>query len=275
VGRVWSVFGDIRLKATTQHGLLTRAQLLQAGLTSEQIRRWAETGRLIRVHQGVYALGHLPPSPHAKTMAALLACGPHAVLSHRSAAQLWGLMRYHGPIEVTAPTKRSRPGVIVHRDRLEETDVTCHWGLPTTTAARTLEDIARVLTRDSLTRAVNTARLNGHLSLDDLPPRLRADQAPRPTRSGFEDAFLRFVRRHRLPMPEVNAIVAGYEVDMLWRPQLLVAELDGHQHDAQFESDREKDADLLAHGVRVIRVTYERFTERPGKEAARFRALLA
>ena len=208
-------------------------------------------------------------------MAALLACGPTAVLSHRSAAKLWGLIRYDGPTEVTAANTRRRKGVVVHRHRLTEADVTRHWDLPVTTPARTLKDVAATLPAATLTRAVNDARLNNLLSIDDLTPKLRHDQPTRPTRSAFEDAFLTFVRRHRLPTPEVNTVVAGYEVDMLWRPQRLIAELDGHQHEWQFETDREKDADLLAAGHRVVRVTYERLTERPGAEAKRFRALLA
>jgi very-short-patch-repair endonuclease len=211
-------------------------------------------------------------------MAALLACGPSAVLSHRSAAKLWGLIRYDGPIEVTAPTKRHRPGITVHRHQLTDADITRHWDLPVTTPARTLTDLAGALTPAALTRAVNDARLRNVLNLDDLPPRLRTGQPERPTRSAFEDAFLRFVARHRLPTPEVNQHVAGYEVDMLWRPQRLVAELDSREwHDdaLPFEHDREKDADLLTAGFRVVRVTWERLTDRPAKEAARFRALLA
>jgi very-short-patch-repair endonuclease len=254
--------------------MLTRSQLLSAGLSANTIDRWIKTGRLIPLHRGVYALGHLPPSPHARTMAALLACGPTAVLSHRSAAKLWGLLRYDGPTEVTTRNTRRRPGIVVHRHTLAETDVTRHWGIPTTTVARTLADLAHTLSPAVLTRAVNTARLNGHLSLDDLPPALRHGQTARPTRSAFEDAFLRFVRRYRLPVPEVNAIVAGYEVDMLWRPQRLIAELDGHQHDIQFEADREKDAHLLSHDFRVVRVTWDRLGERAAAEAARFELLL-
>jgi very-short-patch-repair endonuclease len=265
----------MRPQLHTQHGITTREQLLSAGLSPETIKRWLRNGRLIPLHRGVYAVGHLPPSPHAKTMAALLACGPTAVLSHRSAAKLWGLLRYDGPIEVTADNTRRRKGIIVHRHRLTDAEVTHHWGLPVTTAARTLTDLASVLSPDTLTRAVNAARVASVLNVDDLPPKLRQGQTPRPTRSALEDAFLRFIRRHRLPMPEVNTHVAGYEVDMLWRPQRLIAELDGHQHEMQFETDREKDADLLAAGHRVIRVTYERLTERPAKEAARFRQLLA
>jgi very-short-patch-repair endonuclease len=272
---VCAVNRAIRNQLHTQHGITTHAQLLNAGFSPDKIHRWVKAGHLIALHRGVYAVGHLPPSPHAKAMAALLACGPTAVLSHRSAAQLWGLIRYDGPIEVTAANTRRRSGVVVHRHRLTEAEITRHWDLPVTTPARTLTDLAATLSPVALTRAVNDARLRNLLSLDDLPPRLRGAQTPRPTRSAFEDAFLAFVRRHRLPAPEVNTIVAGYEVDMLWRPQRLVAELDGRQHELQFETDREKDADLLAAGLRVVRVTWERLTERPAQEAARFRALLA
>jgi hypothetical protein len=211
----------MRRKLHTQHGMITRAQLLTAGLAENTIDRWIKSGRLIPLYRGVYAVGHLSPSPHAKTMAALLACRPAAVLSHRSAAKLWGLIRYDGPIEVTADNTRRRPGIIVHRHRLTDAEVTHHWGLRVTTAARTLADLASVLSPDTLTRAVNAARISRILNLDDLPPKLREGQTPRTTRSALEDAFLRFIRRHRLPMPEVNTHVAGYEVDMLWRPHRL------------------------------------------------------
>jgi very-short-patch-repair endonuclease len=247
-------------------------------LAENTIDRWVKSGRLIAIHRGVYAVGHFPPSPHAKTMAALLACGPRAVLSHRSAAALWGLIRYDGPTEVTAPTKRRRPGIVVHRHELTERDITCHYALPVTTPARTLKDLAHALTPAALTRAVNDARLSHLVNLDDLPPKLRNGQPARPTRSVLEDAFLSFIARYQLPAPEVNQHVAGYEVDMLWRPRRLIAELDSREfHDdaLPFEHDREKDADLLTAGYRVVRVTCERLTERPAKEAARFHALLA
>jgi very-short-patch-repair endonuclease len=260
--------------ASEQHGILTRSQLLHAGVGSDTIRRWIKTGRLIRIHQGIYALGHLPPSPHARTMAAVLACGHGAVLSHRSAATLYGLFRYAGPIEVTAPTKRTRPGVIVHRSALADRDVTQHWAIPVTTPARTLTDLAGTLDPASLTRAVNAARVAKLMSRDDLPPRLRKGQTPRPTRSAFEDSFRVFCARHRLPQPEINAIVAGYEVDAFWRPQRLVAELDGEEFHQDFEADRAKDADLVEAGLRVVRLTWDRLTRQPKREAARFRRLL-
>jgi very-short-patch-repair endonuclease len=259
--------------ATEQHGILTRSQLLHAGVGSKHVDHWIKTGRLIQMHRGVYALGHMPPSPHARSMAAVLACGPDAALSHRSAAKLWGLIRYDGPVEVTARTRRRRPGVIVHENKLMDRDVTTHWGVRTTTAARTLTDLAGTLDPASLTRAVNAARINRHLSLDDLPARFGA-QPKRPARSAFEDAFPKFCARHRLPQPEINAIVAGYEVDAYWPAKKLVVELDGEEFHQGFEADRLKDADLVEAGLRVVRVTWDRLTLEPKREARRFRTLL-
>ena len=260
--------------AADQHGIVTRAQLLDAGVGPDTVKHWVKAGQLIRVHQGVYALGHLPPSPHGRTMAAVLACGRGAVLSHRSAAQLYGLIRYSGPIEITARTRRRRPGVIVHESNLHEHDVTTHWGIPTTSPARTLTDLAHTLSPAALTRAVNDARLAKLMSLDDLPPRLRKGQSARPTRSAFEDAFPTFCARHRLPQPQINAIVAGYEVDAYWPAKHLVAELDGEEFHQDFEADRAKDADLVEAGFRVVRVTWDRLTHGAQREAARFRTLL-
>ena len=261
--------------ATEQHGIVTRSQLLNAGVGSRTVDHWIKTGRLIVLHRGVFALGHVPPSPHARSMAAVLACGPGAVLSHRSAAKLYGLIRYDGPIEITTRTRRRRPGVIVHESRLTDADVTHHWGIPTTSPARTLTDLAHTLSPAALTRAVNAARVAKLMSRDDLPPRLRKGQTPRPTRSAFEDAFRSFCTRHHLPQPEINAIIAGYEVDALWRPQNLVAELDGEEFHQDFEADRAKDADLVEAGLRVVRLTWDRLTGQPTREAARFRTLLS
>jgi hypothetical protein len=269
--------------ASAQHGVVTRAQLLDAGFSAGDIAYRLKVGRLLAVHRGVYAVGHLPPSPHAKSMAAVLACGPHAVLSHRSAAVLYGLIRYHGPIDVTAPTKRAHRGIVLHRSATA--DRTTHYGIPVTTPARTVLDLADVLDPASLTRAVNEARLRHLLSAADLERTLAGSPGRRtgafesthaPTRSVFEDMFLAFIDRHDLPRPEVNQHIHGYEVDMLWRPQRLVAELDGRAyHEHSFERDREKDAHLLAAGLTTIRVTWRRLTETPDREARRLHALLA
>jgi very-short-patch-repair endonuclease len=222
-------------------------------------------------------------------MAAVLACGANAVLSHRSAAALWGLIRHHGPVDITAAGNHTHRGVALHRSRtLSEQDVTVHYGIPTTTPARTLLDLAGTLDPRSLARAVNDARLHRLLSLDQLAALLarspgRATQHlaehlgdATPTRSMFEDAFLVFLDRHCLPRPEVNRRMRGYEVDMLWRPQRLIAELDGRvYHEHAFEEDRDRDAELLAAGFRTVRVTWRRLTTSEAREAARFRALLA
>jgi Transcriptional regulator, AbiEi antitoxin/Protein of unknown function (DUF559) len=267
--------------ASAQHGVVTRAQLLNAGVSGDAIHRRVKAGRLISVHRGVFAVGHLPPSPHARAMAAVLACGPDAVLSHRSAGALYGLIRYDGPVDVTAPTNRAHRGIALHRSRHIER--TLHYGIPVTTPARTLVDLAGLLDAAALTRAVNEARLRHLLSDDALitaannaPGRKTTGLIPThaPTRSAFEDAFLAFVDRYDLPRPEVNQIVHGYEVDMLWRPQRLVAELDGRQHAFAFEIDRERDAHLLAHGLSTIRITWRRLTGTPAKEARRLRTLL-
>jgi very-short-patch-repair endonuclease len=204
-------------------------------------------------------------------MAAVLACGPGAVLSHRSAAALWEITPpWRGPEDVTATERRRHPRIHTHRSRtLTRADITVHFGIPVTTAARTLDDLARVLSSHSLTRAVNEARVR-NLVRDHSPT------ATGPTRSHLEDEFLRFVDRYNLPRPEVNQRVAGKEVDMVWREQRLIVELDSRSfHRDTFEQDRERDAHLLSEGFAVLRITSHRLKRAPRREADRLRALLA
>lgn len=274
--------------------MVTARQLTDANVGAAAIRYRARTGRLHRLHRGVYAVGYVSPSPHARVMAAVLACGRGAVLSHRSAAVLWELLpRWRGPVEVIAPGKHIHRGVRAHRSAgLGADERTVHLGIPVTTPARTLVDLADVLDDRALARAVNEARVLRLVRLDDVagllarsrgrraPARLAqfVDRGDQPTRSAFEDAFLLFAERHGLPRPEVNQRVAGHEVDMLWRRQRLVVELDGrtfHDHDRAFERDRDRDADLLAYGYSVVRVTWRRLTQRPQREARRLGSLLA
>ena len=249
--------------------MVSHTQLLDAGLNADAIAYRLKVGRLHRLHRGVYAVGHRPPSPHARAMAAVLACGPRAVLSHRSAAALWAVTPpWRGPVEVTAPTDRRHPTIHTHRSRtLTPADTTVHYGIPVTTPARTLRDLHHVLSTRSLTRAVNEARIK----------RLIAQTAgTAPTRSILEDEFLRFIDRHGLPRPEVNQRIAGHEVDAVWRDRRLIVELDGHTfHRHAFEQDRERDADLLAVGFAVLRITHRRLTEQERREADRLRVLLA
>ncbi len=286
---------DARLAqiAARQHGVVSRAQLLSAGLPATAIDYRVRVGRLQLVHRGVYGVGHCPTSRPARAMAAVLACGSGAVLSHRSAAALWEIdPRWREPLEVTS-THHPRPrGIRVHRTRsLTATHVTSRLGIPVTTPARTLLDLTHVLDDRALTRAANQAQVLRLVRLDHFaallasgPGRATArlrrlvetDDAP--TRSVFEDAFLAFVERHGLPRPRVNRRVVGHEVDMLWPAERLIVELDGyayHGHRRSFEHDRERDADLLAAGYRVVRVTWRRLRDRPVPEAARLQSLLA
>jgi very-short-patch-repair endonuclease/predicted transcriptional regulator of viral defense system len=278
--------------AARQHGMVTRVQLLAAGLSAADIDYRVRIGRLVRIHNGVYAVGHLPPSPHARAMAAVLACGPGAVLSHRSAGALWSLGPWwSGQVDVTVRAKRSRQGIRVHRSStLTRADTTRHYGIPVTSPARTLLDLADVLDDKALARAVNEARLAHRTTQAELAALLtrspgRAttrltpflEQPGGPTRSTFEDAFLKFVKRHGLPTPEVNQVVAGHEVDSLWRDQRLVVELDSRTHhdtDDAFEVDRERDADLLNAGFSVARVTSRRLRRDAAREAERLRRIL-
>lgn len=192
---------------------------------------------------------------------------------------------------MTAATRHRLSGVIVHRSRtLTPADVTVHYGIPVTTPARTLLDLAGTLTDRALARAVNEARLARLVTVEELhgliersPGRAtrrlqRLIERPGgPTRSEFEDTFLPFARRRRLPLPLMNSRAAGYEVDLLWPAQNLVGELDSRTHHdtpAAFERDRERDADLLVAGYRVIRITWERLRHHPAHEAERLRRLL-
>jgi hypothetical protein len=192
------------------------------------------------------------------------------VLSHRSAAVLWEIIpRRQGPIDVTARNYHQHRGIRAHRSTtLTRTDITRHYGIPITTAARTLHDLARVLPSHSLTRAVNEARIRNLIS--------NANYDTSPTRSDLEDEFLRFIDKYDLPRPEVNQILAGKEVDMLYRAERLIVELDSHTfHRHTFEEDRERDAHFLSEGFDTLRITSHRLTRAPQREADRFRAMLA
>jgi very-short-patch-repair endonuclease len=261
--------------ALRQHGVVTTAQLRRVGLDDRAIYRRTRAGRLHRLHRGVYAVGHVRLSFEGRCLAAALACR-HSVVSHGSAAALWGMLAASGgPIEVTvsADTGRSRrPGIAIRRSRtLTERVQTRRHGIPVTRPARTLRDLRRVVAPDVHQRAVRRALDLRLVREEDLgfPPDL--------TRSELERMFLRLCRRRRLPIPEVNARVAGYEVDFLWRDSFLIAETDGFRHHrsrAAFESDRARDAHLQSLGFRVLRFTYRQIRESPERVAESLRSLL-
>jgi very-short-patch-repair endonuclease len=253
------------------------AQLLDAGLSRDAIDIRARSGRLHRLYRGVYAVGHTALTQRSRELAAVLSCGRDAVLGHRSAGARLGLVRSPAWIEVTAPRAcKPRAGVVVHRSRRlhpEEREVV--EGIPVTSIARTLVDLAEVLDERRLAQAVQEAEVRGSFdlhaierTLSPVPGRsgrhrlrrvLRAYQPRAFTRSEAERRFLSLCRRHGLPTPRANAVVEGYEVDFLWAEAGLAVEVDGaafHHTRTAFHADRRRDRGLAAVGIQVVRVTW-------------------
>ena len=274
--------------AERQHGVVTREQLTALGFGKSAIDARIRAERLHRVHQGVYAVGRPTLTLKGRFIAAVLSCGPAAALSHIAAAVLSGLLPERGPrIDVTVPAgggRRRRKAVIVHRSPLPEADVTTKDGIRVTTPARTLLDLADVLTRRQLERALDEAAYL-RLDLSDLRPKagrrgsgrlaeVLKQHAPGTTRtrSKLEERMFTLCHSSRLATPEVNARIAGYEADFVWREQRLIVETDGwqaHGTRSAFERDRRRDADLLAAGWRVFRISYARLEREPDWVAAR------
>jgi very-short-patch-repair endonuclease len=238
---------------------------------------------LIRIWRGVYAVGHKRLRVQGHWMAAVLACGDGAVLSHHDAAALWELQQVgSGAIHVTVAGdagRKRRAGIRLHRSTtLTPRDVTLREGIPVTTVARTIVDLARVLRRDALEEIVHRAGERRLVDFAELraanPASLRALLRafdPAPTRSALERAFLRLCEEHRIERPEVNQIVEGYLVDFVWRDRRLIVEVDGyryHRAPRSFETDRERDAQLTVKGWRVLRFTWRQLEERPAWVAA-------
>ena len=268
--------GRIATTAAAQHGHVTRRQLVALGATTTSIDRWLAVGRLIRIHAGVYAVGYRRVEPVAIAMAAVLACGDRALLSHESAAALYGWRRWPPLPEVTSRWTARRPGSRAHRTRsLPPRDRTRELGVPVTGPERTVRDLQPRLTQREFTRLVNDAARERRLSEAVVAALLGYVSGP--TRSEFEAAFLRFCERYGLPRPRTLVTIAGYEVDMLFAPQRLVVELDGwryHNDRTAFGSDRERDAALLAAGYVTVRITWDRLHDAPDREAARLREIL-
>lgn len=263
--------------AARQHGVVNRAQLLKLGFTDDQIATRIARGLMSVRHRGVYRVGPVE-SPLGTLMAACLACGPTAVVSGRSACELWNLLR---PNEVVAPpvitvvnVSRSHSGIEVHRVRaLPRQHVTRLQGVPVTTPLRSLLDLAARAAPRELERAVAEAYAQGLVTERRLRNFVAANAAargastlrellreqPALTRSEAERRLLARIRSAQLPAPRVNARIAGLEVDLHWPAARLVVEVDGHRfHGSRvsFENDRRRDATLLAHGYRVMRITW-------------------
>lgn len=234
--------------AAGQHGVVSRAQLPALRLTDTAIKGRIRHGRLHRIHHDVYAVGHAALGFEGRALAAVLACGDGALLSHQSAAALWDLRASdRSRVAVTTTSRRGgrEPRIEVHRARaLDPADAARHRGVPVTAVSRTLVDLGGVVSQAALE---------------------------------LEARFLVFCRVHHLPRPLVNSVVAGLEVDFFWPAARLVVETDGHAYHRTrhaFERDRRRDAELLVAGVRVLRLTHRRLVTEPREVARTVRALL-
>jgi very-short-patch-repair endonuclease len=284
---------DARIAAVAarQHGVVTLAQLESAGLSRAAVSQRATRGRLHRVHRGVYAVGHPGLSLHGRWMAGVLALGEAAVLSHLSAAVLWGLLRpSSGPIHVSVPGdggRDRRRGLLTHRRVLllperrlaglstegiqsrQPPLVTVRDRIPVTSVARTVRDLRGTVAPYLVRRAIRQAEMMGM--------RLEGVESDG-TRSDLERAFLCLCQRHGLPRPEVNVRIGRWTVDFLWREERLAVETDGfayHRGSVAFERDHARDLDLRSRGYAVLRFTGRQVEEEPARVAADVAAALA
>ncbi len=277
--------------------MIAREQLRELGLTERMVDVAMADGRLHRLHRGVYAVGHRKLDQNGRWLAAVLACGPDAVLSHRSAVALWKLRPAHaGPIDVSvlARGRPSRPGVTVHCVRALPSDERQRRdGIPVTTLDRTLLDYAEVADPQELRLVIDAAdrrdlfdlrsleallaRARGRRGLAALRNALAVSGPAPETRSELERQTLAFVRAHGIPEPQCNVLVHGVLVDCFWPQARLVVEVDSwlfHKSRTEFERDRRRDAKLTALGYRVIRITSRRLREEPARVAAELLTLL-
>ena len=289
--------------AECQRGALALHQLRALDLSASSVRRRVARGRLHRVHRGVYVLGRPDLPIEGRWMAAVLACGEGALLSHRSAAALHGLLRGGGAsIEVTVAGRRglSRPGLRVHRPEcLCDGDRAMVRGIPTTSVPRTLFDNAQAASPRVLERACDQAEVLRVLDMNamrELLARREGQPGVRQLRGvlemghvgediarrDLEERFLRLCRRSDLPSPEVNVSMnlggEELEVDFLWRNQRVVVEVDGfatHGTRQAFQRDRRRDQTLRLAGWSVVRFTWDDVTKEPRHVMEVVRATLA
>jgi predicted transcriptional regulator of viral defense system len=283
--------------ADRQHGVVSARQLRALGYSSAAISRATAAGRLHRVHHGVYTVGRSLLSPHGHCRAAVGTCGPDALLSHTSAAWLWGLLpTLRKPIEVSVPRRgRPRDRITVHRapsmgskDRAEQV------GIPVTTIPRAFLDLASSGATRLLQQSVERAERLGRLDLADLDELLRRNAGkpgarrvreatelyrdPAFSRARSELLFLDLIKKAGLPRPALNTFVAGHEIDAYWERERFAVEVDGwefHRTRAAFEADPLRLEKLKLAGVDAIRITARRIEREPQAVARTLRALLA
>jgi predicted transcriptional regulator of viral defense system/very-short-patch-repair endonuclease len=276
--------------ARRQHGVVARQQLLKLGMSEEAIEVRIRAGRLHPLHAGVYAVGHSAISRHGRWLAAVLVSGPVAVLSHLSAAALWGIRpNSRNRIDVTVPHRsRSSDAIYRHLSVLPADERTVVDGIPVTSAPRTIFDLAATSTIDQVGSAIRQAeyrRLYDRLSLVDMVeryPRRRGVRRVRAAlarietlpagraRSPLEERFLPFLRRHGLPQPRLNAWIAvgekRFQVDCHWPGTVQVVELDSweaHGTRSAFREDRARDRELAVAGYAVTRISWAQIDDEP------------
>jgi very-short-patch-repair endonuclease len=287
--------------AKGQHGIVARSQVEAVGLSAKTIDRWARKGRLHRIHPGVYAVGHEAITVRGRWMAAVLASGSGAVLSHRSATALWGVWGSGaGETHVTVPRHTaSRRLIKRHFGALPVDEVTIHDGIPVTSAARAVLDLAADKgepAAESALREMEYLRIYGPLSLPTLLARhphhrgaaivrgcvrrLQDDPGGR-LRSPLEELFLPFLDAHRIPRPRLNHWLSvgeeRFQVDCYWPEALLIGELDdfkSHGTHRAMGKDRRRDRRLLTASFRVVRITEAQLRTEPTELAADLRALI-
>jgi very-short-patch-repair endonuclease len=289
--------GAIAALARRQHGVVSRMQLLELGLGSSAIQRRVNLARLHVLHRGVYAVGHRAVRREAWWMAAVLAAGPGAALSYRSAAELWAIRNgSRARIEVSVPRRRrSTARLELHQVEMRLDEVTVEHGIPVTTPARTLLDLAAVVSEQHLKAACEEAevrRLSSPTSLDALVARYpgrRGTHAIKrvlenhhnngrtvPT-SLLERRLLALLDAHHLPRPQINRLSAAGELDATWPERRVIVECDGfatHGTRRAFADDRAKDRELVVAGWRVIRLTWRQLTHDADAIARQLFALL-
>jgi very-short-patch-repair endonuclease len=278
--------------AGAHHGVATRAELLRAGISRDEIAHRLRVGALIREHKGVYRVGHRAPSVEARYLAAVRACGEGAVLSGRAAAHLHRLLKGSAPPpEVTAPTKRHVPGVRTRRSCIGARETTSVRGIPVTTVPRTLVDLAAVLELDDLARACHEAGVRYRTTPKQVEavlarrsnsrgaPKLRAVMrgGVHVTLSELERRFLELLRAEGLVLPRTNRVAGARRVDCRWPEQRLIVELDSYRyHNSRhaWEQDRRREREARARGYEFRRYTHDDVFKDPRLMLRELRGLL-
>lgn len=287
--------GELANVATRQLGLVTAAQLNELGFSGSSISRAVSAGRLHRLHQGVYAAGHTALSGEARCLAAALACGPGALVSHGSAAWLWGLVDdLWLPFEVVVPTpRRPRKGIRVRSATVRAADRREAKGVPVTSVPLTLLHMGATRGERFLGYLLGRVERQGMLDLFEfdsllsdsagyrgaalLRSALEEFREPVFVRSRLERRFRRLIQASNMPLPSTNYFAGGYELDMYWPKLRFAVELDTYDYHGDrraFEQDRKRHEDLKLAGIEIVRITGRRLSREPQAVIDRLRLLL-